>query len=170
MVILLLTIILTGCGKNAEVRYTVDELLRTPYKAECTARISTNKTVNEFTYSCQRFEDGTYTVDYGDMKITVDSSGAVLSGYGMEKNTGLAEGVLPLLPTYFFENYLADGKVKETDEGYILSCDIQGDNPYRVKGEMTTDKNLIPTVMRIADKDGRTTIDVEITDFHRKAE
>lgn len=163
-------IILTGCGKNSEVRYTVDELLRTPYTAECTAKISTNKTISEYSYQCQRFEDGIYALDYGDMKITVDGSGAVLSGYGMEKRTGLAEGTMPLVPTYFFENYLADGEVEEIDDGYILFCDIHDSNPYRAKAEMKTDKNFVPTNMHIKDKDGNAVIDIEITDFDRKAE
>lgn len=163
-------LLISGCGKKAEIKYTVDELLRTPYNAECTAKIFTNKTQSEYSYGCQHFADGTYTIDYGNMKISVTDSGAVLSGNGMKINTGIEEGMMPLVPTYFFENYLAEGKAEEVEDGYILSCDISEKNPYRASAEMTTDKNLVPVNMRIKDKDGKTVIDIDITKFTRKAE
>ena len=163
-------LILTGCGKKAEIKFTVDELLRTPYTAECTAKIFTNKTENEYSYICEYSEDGTYSVDYGDMKISVSKDGTILSGCGAEKKTGLAEGEFPLTPTYFFEKYLLDGKVRENNEGYVLSCSITDDNPYRAKAEMKTDKNFVPVNMQIKDKKGNIVIDIEITDFKRKAE
>lgn len=158
--------LLAGCGTNEiNLEDKIDKTLSSPYIAECVAEITSNKTENKYTYSCERLEDGTYTVDHGGIKLSVGTDGAVISQGGIDITSSTSEGELPLLPSYFFSEYLKGGQISPNDGGYLMECDISGDNPYRHTAEMEFDENLVPGKMCIKDKSGNEIIKVNVISF-----
>ncbi len=158
--------LLAGCGTNEiSLEEKIDKILSSPYTAECVAEITSNKTENEYTYYCERLEDGTYTVDYGDMKLSVSTDGAVISQGGIDITSTTTDGELALLPSYFFSEYLKSGQLSPNDDGYLMGCDISGDNSYRHTAEMEFDENLVPEKMCIKDKNGNEIIKVNVISF-----
>ncbi len=168
MTLILTITLLTGCstrenphnGKN-----TLEEIFSSSYTAKCIAKVTSNKTENEYTYSCERFEDGSCSVDYGDLVVHINADTAELTMDGSTWHTGVAKGEAALVPSYFFNEYLKGGSMTEQEDGYMLKCEISGDNPYRCTAEMELDKKLIPEKMCIKDKDGKVMVEVAIMDF-----
>lgn len=163
--------LLAGCSTNKiNSKNNTDVMLSSPYTAECRAEVVSNKTKNEYTYTCTRREDGTYTVDYGDMTVTVDADNVTVSKNGNEIDAAPADNDLVMIPTYFFNEYLSDGEIMPDDGGYVMRCGISGDNPYRHTAEMILDEHMVPLEMTIKDKNGNDVVAVKIEKFSRKAE
>lgn len=168
IIILLLITLLAGCSTEdnpATLEDKLDEMIFGEYTADCTATVISDKTCNTYVYSCNRSKDGTYTVDYGDMTVMVDNYDAVISKDGNEIKAEISDNELAMLPTYFFNEYLSDGKLIQDDNGYTMESHISGDNPYRHTASMKLDKNLIPHTMSIMDINGNNVINVEISNF-----
>lgn len=165
--LLLMITLFTGCGAdNMSIDDKIEEMFKGSYTAECTAKIKSNKTENEYTYTCKRLDDGTYIVDYGDIVLTVGENSSILSGTNGDITAGTTDSELALIPTYFFDAYLKGGKVV-SDDGYILMCDISADTPYRATAVMELDEKLVPQKMCIEDTDGDDIIEININKFLR---
>lgn len=170
IIFLLLISLLAGCNTNensASVEDKIEKIFSAPYTADCTARVVSDKTENKYTYSCKRLEDGSYTVNYDDMTVFVDGVDAVISKDGNEIKTKISDSGLALIPTYFFDEYLSDGRLTQNDSGYVLESDISGDNPYRHTVAMLLDKKLVPKRMYVKDGNENNVIEVEIIKFSK---
>ncbi len=165
--LLLMITLFTGCGAvDMSVDDKIEEMFKGSYTAECTAKVRSNKTKNEYTYTCKRLDDGTYIVDYGDIVLTVGENSSILSGTNGDITASTTDSELSLIPTYFFEAYLKGGKIV-SDDGYTLMCDISADTPYRATAVMKLDEKLVPQKMSIEDIDGNDIIEININKFSR---
>lgn len=167
--LLLVITLLAGCGTNDNMSTEdkIEAMLTGAYTAECTAKVKSNKTENEYVYTCRRLDDGTYIVDYGNIVLTVGAESAVISGDAGDITTNAADSELSLIPTYFFNAYLKGGSILSDNGGYVLTCDISNRTPYRATAEMELDENLVPQKMSIEDLNGDDILEVEIKKFSR---
>ncbi len=165
--LLLMITLFTGCSTDdMSIDDKIDAMFKGPYTAECTAKVKSNKTENEYTYTCKRLDDGTYIVDYGDIVLTVGENSSILSGINGDITASTTDSELSLIPTYFFEAYLKGGKLV-SDDGYILMCDISADTPYRATAVMELNEELVPQKMCIEDIEGNDIIEININKFLR---
>ena len=166
--LLLMITLLTGCSAdNVSIDSKIETMFKSAYTAECSAKVKSNKTKNEYEYVCKRLDDGTYIVDYGDIVLTVGENSSILSGENGDITAGKTDSELALIPTYFFESYLKGGKILSDDGGYVLACDISGDTPYRATALLELDEKLVPQKMCIEDTDGEDIIEINIKKFLR---
>ena len=163
--VLLVSIILTGCTKEKPTyEKKIEKMFLSPYRAECVATVATDKTSNQSTYTCQRFPDESYVLDYGDMKLLVNGETAVLEKDGIKVNVSTSEGELSLMPTYFFKGYKDGGRLTPTETGFLMEYDVE-DTKYRKKAQMSLDKNFIPQKIHISDDEGKVVTEIEIKKY-----
>ncbi len=158
----------TGCTAKDDtlsVEERLNRLFQSPYEAQCSAVVKSNKTENTYKYTCSKTADGLQKLNFGDMLITVSPDGGSVESNGENIRTASMEGETRLSPDYFFVNYQNKGKIDETPDGYKLECDASGDNPYRYKLVMETDKKLVPKKMFVEDKDGQIRVEIKIEKF-----
>jgi len=168
LAILLPIILISGCratDNSHSLEERIERLFASDYRAECVAEITSNKTKNKYSYVCEKVSGGAYIIDYGDMKITLSGEEALIEKNGEKISSPLSDGDLATVPEYFFNNYLNGGELKETDDGYILECDIKDGSYYRHRARMELSTNLHPENMSIKNKNGEEIIKIEISKF-----
>lgn len=162
--------LLTGCGAKENPDSTQEKIttiFSTPYKAECIATVKSDKTENTYSYTSESNSDGTWSLDYGDFRLSTDFENATAERGGEKITSRAAEGELVLSPSYFFKNYLSGGDIENTDDGYMLTCNIKENKFNRCTAEMEIAENFVPRRMSIKDKDGKQIINIEIVKFSR---
>ena len=162
--------LLSGCGTNDNgfsARQKAEQVFASPYIAECSAKILSNKTENEYLYTCEKTADGDTVLDYVSIRLTLSGDSAVIENGADNIQTAVTDNELWLVPESYFNAYLKDGIFTETEDGYQCKADADI-NIYRKKIEIELDKKCIPVKMTLSNENGEETIEINVKKFIQK--
>ncbi len=168
-IVLLLSIItlIPGCGTTDKhsPEKDIQSLCTSPYTAQCTATVKSNKTENLYKYTCCRSNDGEQRINYGDTVFVISHNGAYIERDGSRIETSVNEQVFVMDLNWFFESYSKNGTLSREGDIYVLQCTVPGESDYLSRGVMELDKNCIPKRMIVKNSDGEEAVIVEIEKF-----
>lgn len=170
-IVLLLAIItlVPGCGTTDKhsPEKEIQRLCTSPYTAQCTATVKSNKTENLYKYTCCLSKDGEQRINYGDTVFVISQNGAYIERDGSRIETSVNEQIFVMDLSWFFEIYSKSGTLSREGDMYVLQCAVPGESDYLSRGEMELDKNCIPKRMIVKNSDGEEAVTVEIEKFTR---
>ncbi len=172
LAVLLLMTALCGCSGTEERLGNTAEDIRAayarPYRAECAAAVKSNKGENAYTFTLDWKAADTYQLQFDGMTVAVGGGRSTVSGGNGVIDAGTVEGILPLLPGAFLQQFFAQPQqeVAEQDGLLVLEAPMEAPNPYRAAMRLYLNSGrLTPVKLTVLDGQGTERIQVDFLDF-----